>query len=197
MIRLLDIIFSLLGLIILFPVFIIISFCIVIESKGGIFYTQNRVGKNGIDFKLYKFRSMAAGSDKGSLITVGEKDCRITTTGYFLRKYKLDELPQLVNVVKGEMSIVGPRPEVQKYVDKYTSEQKKILSVLPGITDYASIEYLDENRLLGNATDPDKVYIEYIMPDKLRYNMKYINNRTLKEYFKVIFLTFSKILRII
>jgi len=130
------------------------------------------------------------------LITIGGNDSRITRVGYFIRKYKLDELPQLINVLIGDMSLVGPRPEVRKYVNLYTPEQRKILlSVRPGITDYASIEYVDENELLDKAVDPEKEYIEKIMPDKIRYNMKYINNQTVSEYFKIIFLTFLKIFR--
>ena len=195
MIRLFDLVFSFLGLVILLPFFLLIALLIVLDSRGGVFYRQSRVGKDGKDFKLYKFRSMRTGADKRGLITVGEKDSRITRVGYFLRKYKLDELPQLINVLKGEMSLVGPRPEVRKYVDLYTPAQRKVLSVVPGITDYASIEYVDENRILGGATDPDKVYVEEILPDKIRYNMKYIENRSLKEYFKIIFLTFYSIVR--
>ena len=195
MIRFFDFLFSLFGLIVLSPFFLLISLCIGLDSRGGVFYRQSRVGKDGKDFKLYKFRSMRTGADKRGLITVGEKDSRITRVGYFLRKYKLDELPQLINVLKGEMSLVGPRPEVRKYVDLYTPEQRKVLSVVPGITDYASIEYVDENRILGGAADPDKVYVEEILPDKIRYNMKYIENRSLKEYFKIILLTFYSIVR--
>lgn len=195
MIRFFDFLFSLLGLIILSPLLLLISLCIVFDSRGGVFYRQIRVGKNGKDFKLYKFRSMRSGSDRRGLITVGEKDSRITRVGYFLRKYKLDELPQLINVLKGEMSLVGPRPEVRKYVDLYTPEQRKVLSVVPGITDYASIEYVDENRILGGAVDPDKTYVEVIMPDKIQYNMRYIEHRSVKEYFKIIFLTFWSIVR--
>ena len=138
---------------------------------------------------------MASGADKKGLITVGAKDSRVTRVGYFLRKYKLDELPQLLNVVRGEMSLVGPRPEVRKYVDMYTVEQRKVLAVVPGITDYASIEYVDENVILGQANDPDQAYVEQIMSDKIRYNMKYIDNRCLKEYFKIIFLTLMKIVK--
>lgn len=166
-----------------------IYICICLGSKGGGFYVQSRVGKNGVDFKLYKFRSMKIGSEKSGLITVGGRDPRITGIGYFVRKFKLDELPQLFNVLKGDMSFVGPRPEVRKYVEMYTAEQMKVLSVRPGITDYASIEYIDENEILGSTSDPDKVYVEQIMPDKIRYNMKFINNRNVFEYFKVIFLT--------
>ena len=187
--------FSSLGLVVLSPVFLLVSLCIVADSRGGVFYRQTRVGKNGKDFRLYKFRSMRGGADKRGLITVGAKDARITRVGYFLRKYKLDELPQLLNVLKGEMSLVGPRPEVRKYVEMYTEEQRKVLSVVPGITDYASIEYVDENRILGEATDPDRAYVEEIMPDKIRYNMKYINHRTVGEYFKIIFLTLWSIVK--
>jgi lipopolysaccharide/colanic/teichoic acid biosynthesis glycosyltransferase len=165
------------------------------ESKGGGFYAQERIGKEGKPFKLYKFRSMRKDADKGSLITIGGKDPRITRTGYFIRKYKLDELPQLWNVFVGDMSLVGPRPEVEKYTRLYTEEQRKVLSVKPGITDWASIEYVDENEILGKAEDPDKAYIEQIMPDKIRYNMKYIENKSVKEYFKIIFTTFWSIIR--
>lgn len=154
-----------------------------------------RVGRNGKDFYVYKFRSMRVGSDKQGLITVGGRDPRITRIGYFIRKYKLDELPQLFNVLKGDMSLVGPRPEVRKYVDLYTDEQRKVLSVRPGITDYASIEYVDENMILGQAEDADKAYVEQIMPDKIRYNMKYIEHRSVTEYFKIIFLTIWSIVR--
>ncbi len=195
MIRFCDVFFSLLGLIVLSPIFVIIALCVVLDSRGGVFYRQVRVGREGKDFRLFKFRSMASGSDKKGLITVGAKDSRVTRVGYFLRKYKLDELPQLLNVVRGEMSLVGPRPEVRKYVDMYTVEQYKVLSVVPGITDYASIEYADENTILGQASDPDRAYVEQIMPDKIRYNMKYIDNRCLKEYFKIIFLTLMKIIK--
>ena len=195
MTRLLDIIFSFFGLLLLVPVFIIVWTIIVLTSRGGGFYKQIRVGKNGRDFKLYKFRSMRQNADKGGLITIGGKDSRITPIGYFIRKFKIDELPQLFNVLKGDMSIVGPRPEVRKYVDLYTDEQRRVLSVRPGITDYASIEYVNENELLGKAENPDKVYVTQILPDKIRLNMKYIDNHTVKEYFKIIFLTTSNIIR--
>ena len=164
MTRVFEILFSFFGLLILSPFFVIIWLIIVLTSKGGGFYTQNRVGINGRDFSLYKFRSMRKDADKGSLITVGGRDPRITKIGYFIRKFKIDELPQLFNVLKGDMSLVGPRPEVRKYVDLYTEEQKKVLSVRPGITDYASIEYVDENEILGKADNPDEVYVSQIMP---------------------------------
>ncbi|MGP1625863.1 sugar transferase [Prevotella koreensis] len=193
MIRLFDILFSTIGLLILSPLFLIIYIIIIIESKGGGFYSQTRVGKNGIPFAIYKFRSMRTDADKHGLITVGGRDPRITRIGYYIRKYKIDELPQLWNVLVGDMSLVGPRPEVQKYVDLYTEEQRKVLSVRPGITDYASIEYVDENILLAKSDDPDRTYIEVVMPAKIKLNMKYINNKSLKEYFKIIFLTLAKI----
>lgn len=194
MTRLFDILFAGIGLVVLSPLLAVLYLLVCIESPGGGFYRQKRVGKNGKDFWLYKFRSMRKGADKKGLITVGGHDSRITHTGYFIRKYKLDELPQLFNVLRGDMSLVGPRPEVRKYVDMYTSEQRKVLSVRPGITDYASIEYADENVILGQSVNPDKTYIEQIMPDKIRLNMKYIANHSIGEYFKIIFLTFKKII---
>jgi lipopolysaccharide/colanic/teichoic acid biosynthesis glycosyltransferase len=148
---------------------------------------------NGLDFNVFKFRSMRADSDKLGLLTVGGRDPRITSFGYFLRKYKLDELPQLINVLIGEMSLVGPRPEVKKYVALYTYEQQKVLSVRPGITDWASINYLDENVILGKSLNPEKDYIENVMPDKLRYNMIYINKYGVLEYLKIIFITLWRI----
>lgn len=195
MIRFFDILFSLLGIIILFPLFIVIYLLIIIESKGRGLYLQNRVGKKGENFVLYKFRSMRVGADKKGLITIGERDPRLTKVGFVLRGLKLDELPQLFNIIKGEMSLVGPRPEVPKYVALYNSDQMKILSVRPGITDYASIEYMDENVILGKAANPERAYVEEIMPHKIRLNMKYINNQSVMEYFKIIFLTFWKIIK--
>lgn len=195
MIRFFDILFSLIGILFLSPVFFFLYLVIRLESKGSGFYKQLRVGRGNRDFYVYKFRSMRVGADKKGLITVGGRDPRITRIGYFIRKFKLDELPQLFNVLKGDMSLVGPRPEVRKYVDLYTEEQQKVLSVRPGITDYASIEYVDENLILGKAEEPDKAYVELILPDKIKYNMKYINNQNLKEYFKIIFLTFWSIIR--
>ncbi len=193
--RLFDILFSLVGLIILFPVFIILSLLILFSSPGGIFYKQKRVGRNGNEFSLYKFRSMRTGSDKKGLLTIGGRDSRITSIGYFLRRYKLDELPQLLNVLFGDMSLVGPRPEVKKYVDLYSEEQRKVLSVRPGITDYASIEYIDENEILGKAADPEKTYIEEIMPAKLKLNLRYIGEQGIGTDLKIIFRTIGKIFR--
>ncbi|MDK7253554.1 sugar transferase [Haemophilus sp. UMB1048] len=195
MIRFFDFILSLVGLVVLAPIFIVLAIWIKIDSKGPVFYKQVRVGQNGIDFGLFKFRSMVVDADKKGLITVGGRDPRITRSGYFIRKYKLDELPQLINVLVGDMSLVGPRPEVRKYVELYTDEQQKVLSVKPGITDYASIEYMDENEILGKSNDPEKTYIEEIMPEKIKYNMKYIQNKNVSEYFKIIFLTLLKIVR--
>lgn len=193
MIRIFDVILSFIGLLILSPFLLIVYLLIRLESKGGGFYAQTRTGKGGKPFQLYKFRSMRIGSDKKGLITVGEKDSRITKMGYFVRRYKIDELPQLWNVLKGDMSLVGPRPEVKKYTDRYYDEQKKVLSIKPGITDWASIKYVDENRILGEAENPDETYVKVIMPSKIALNMIYINNHTLKEYFKIIFATFSNI----
>lgn len=193
--RLFDIIFSSIGLLILLPVFVVISLLIVIDSRGGIFYRQLRVGKNGKDFRLFKFRSMVSNADKKGLLTVGGNDSRITRIGYYLRKYKLDELPQLLNVLSGDMSLVGPRPEVRKYVNMYSGEQLKVLSVKPGITDYASIEYSNENELLGSVPNPEEVYISEVMPAKLNLNLKYIREQSLLTDIKIIFMTFAKILK--
>lgn len=191
--RLFDIFFSIVGLTFLLPLFLIIALVIAIESRGGVFYLQNRVGKNNIDFKLYKFRTMFIDSDKAGLITVGMRDNRITKVGYLLRKYKFDELPQLLNVLQGSMSFVGPRPEVRKYVELYNDTQLKVLKVKPGITDYASIEYSNENELLGNASDPDQLYVEVIMPAKLSLNLKYINEISIATDVKLILQTIKKI----
>ena len=196
MIRLFDILFSAIGLIILSPLFVILWLLIWMESKGPGLFVQERIGLNGKPFGLYKFRSMRTDSESESLITIGDNDHRITRIGHFIRKYKLDELPQLLNVLEGDMSLVGPRPEVRKYVELYTAEQRKVLNVKPGITDYASIEYVNENELLGNADDPDRVYVEQVMPKKLELNMRYIQDRSLCQYFKIIFLTIKSIVSI-
>ena len=181
-----DIIFSLIGLLILCPVFLLIVITINVTSKGAAFYKQSRVGKDSKDFWLFKFRTMYVDADKKGLLTVGGRDNRITKIGFYLRKYKLDELPQLVNVLKGEMSIVGPRPEVRKYVELYTTEQKRVLNVLPGVTDYASIVFRNENDLLALAQNPEEFYIKELIPKKIELNSKYINNQSLKEYFFII-----------
>ena len=191
--RAFDIIMALLGLIILSPFLLIIALLIVLDSSGGVFYKQKRVGKNNQDFSLIKFRTMHTDADKKGLLTVGTKDLRITKTGYYLRKYKLDELPQLFNVLKGDMSFVGPRPEVRQYVDLYNDEQKKVLQVKPGITDYASIAYINENEMLAAENDPEKLYIQKIMPDKLQLNLDYLEKRNFFKDLKVIFKTLAKI----
>ena len=193
MIRFFDILFSSLGVVVLSPLFLVLAVWIKLDSKRPVFYKQSRVGKNDEDFRLYKFRTMVVNADKKGLITVGGRDPRVTRAGCFLRKYKLDELPQLVNVLRGNMSLVGPRPEVRKYVEMYTPEQRKVLSVKPGLTDYASIHYIDENEVLAKSDDPEKTYVEVIIPEKIRYNMKYIENRSVKEYFKIIFMTIRRI----
>jgi len=193
MIRFLDILFSLLGLIILLPVFLIVAVLIKCSSKGPVFFFQKRVGKGNRDFSLIKFRTMYQDADRKGLLTVGQRDPRITPVGYFLRKYKIDELPQLINVLKGDMSLVGPRPEVRKYVDLYNDEQRQILNFRPGITDLASIKYVNENEILSKAEDPEAYYIQHIMPDKIRLNLEYLRQPTLKKYFSIIFKTFFSI----
>ena len=187
--RLFDILLSLVVLVIGLPFALIIALLIVADSKGRVFYRQSRVGRNNIDFQLYKFRTMCTGADKGSLITVGGDDARITKVGRFLRKFKIDEFPQFLNILKGEMSIVGPRPEVRKYVDMYTPEQMRVLSVRPGLTDYASIRYVNENELLATSPDPEKTYIEEIMPDKLNLNLKYIDEQSIWVDLKIMMRT--------
>lgn len=192
--RLFDLFFSLIGLIILSPLFFIISILIIIDSKGSIFYKQKRVGNNNRDFSLIKFRTMKTGADMQGLLTVGSKDSRVTKTGYFLRKHKLDELPQLINILKGDMSFVGPRPEVRKYIELYDERQKQVLKVKPGLTDYASLEYINESEILSKAANPEKVYIEKIMPAKLELNLKYITESGIKTDMKIIYNTLRKIL---
>lgn len=177
--RLFDIFFSFFLLLILSPLFLTISLLIVLDSRGPVFYKQIRIGKNNKKFRLYKFRTMRTNADKHGLLTVGKKDPRVTHTGYFLRKYKLDELPQLINILKGHMSFVGPRPEVEKYVKLYNEEQIKVLSVKPGLTDIASIKYINESEILGKSDNPEKTYIEEIMPAKLELNLDYIQKQNL------------------
>ncbi len=189
MLRILDFVFSLLGLIILSPFFLFLAIWIKLDSYGSVFYFQKRVGRNNIEFGLYKFRSMKTDADKLGLLTVGGRDPRITNSGYFIRKYKLDELPQLFNVLIGDMSLVGPRPEVRKYVNYYSTKQLEILNIRPGITDLASIKYKNENEILGKSIDPEKTYIEEIMPHKLQLNREFIENPTIIKYFTIIFRT--------
>ena len=193
--RFFDIISSLVVLTMGLPFFILIAFLIGIDSKGGVFFIQQRVGKNNRNFGLFKFRTMRSDSEKAGQITVGGKDPRITKIGYLLRKFKLDEFPQLLNVIKGDMSIIGPRPEVRRYVDMYSKEQLKVLSVRPGLSDFASIEYINENELLGKSDNPEKTYIEEIMPAKLQLNRKYIEQKSFGTDIKLIFKTIRKIFK--
>jgi lipopolysaccharide/colanic/teichoic acid biosynthesis glycosyltransferase len=192
--RLFDLMITLPMLLLVSPFFLIIALLIKIGSNGPVFYKQVRVGLNNRDFKIFKFRTMHINADKAGLLTVGGRDPRVTPIGFFLRKYKLDELPQLLNVLFGSMSLVGPRPEVRKYVDLYNAEQQKVLSVKPGITDYASIEYSEENDLLATSSDPEKTYIEEIMPAKLLLNQKYIAEKSIITDIKIIWMTATKII---
>ncbi|MEQ8199024.1 MAG: sugar transferase [Clostridiaceae bacterium] len=190
--RIFDFVLSLAGLIILSPFFIIISILIRKDGKGSIFFKQKRVGKNSKEFLIYKFRTMVPDAERlGTQITIG-KDNRITRVGAFLIKYKLDELPQLINVLVGEMSLVGPRPEVPRYVNMYSEEQRKVLLVRPGITDLASIRYKDENDLLGSVEDPEQFYINTIMPDKLKLNLEYIEKSNIFLDLFIILKTIAK-----
>jgi lipopolysaccharide/colanic/teichoic acid biosynthesis glycosyltransferase len=193
--RLFDIVASLVGIIILLPFFVVICIAMIFSCGFPLFYLQTRVGKNGKDFKLFKFRTMHLNADKKGLLTVGGRDPRVTKIGYYLRKYKLDELPQLFNVLFGTMSLVGPRPEVRKYVDLYTKDQQLVLSVKPGITDFASLEYINENDLLAKSDTPDRTYINEIMPTKLALNAKYIQQQSVLVDFKIIVNTIFKIVQ--
>ena len=192
--RLFDLVSAGLVLVMLFPVLTVIALAIVLDSKGGIFYRQTRVGKNGKTFRLYKFRPMRPNSDKLQ-ITVGHRDPRVTKIGYLLRKYKLDEFPQLLNILKGEMSVVGPRPEVPKYVELYTPEQREVLSVRPGLTDYASLKFVDESELLAESDNPEQTYREEIMPAKLKLGLEYVEKQSFFTDLKIIFQTLYRIIR--
>jgi lipopolysaccharide/colanic/teichoic acid biosynthesis glycosyltransferase len=193
--RIFDIVVSLIAIIILAPLLVGISVWVGVSSRGGVFYLQKRVGRNNRDFRLIKFRTMVTDADKKGLLTVGGRDPRITNAGYSLRKYKLDELPQLFNVLAGSMSIVGPRPEVRKYVDMYTEEQKEVLKIKPGITDYASLEYYSENELLAKSAEPEQTYIREIMPAKLALNKKYISEANLLTDMKIIAGTVKRMMK--
>ena len=196
LIRLFDLFFSFLGLILLSPLLLLIALVVFIDSPGKVIYTQWRVGKNNRDFKLYKFRTMKINADKLRLITVGMKDPRITPSGTFIRKYKLDELPQLLNVFNGEMSLVGPRPEVRQYTEQYSlANQMIVLSVKPGITDRASIEYSKENELLSSVADPEKYYVDVVMPAKILLNLNFIENPTLNNYLRIILKTIGRLIK--
>ena len=188
--RLFDIVASGCGLIVLSPVFLVLAIWIKLDSSGPVFYRQVRVGRGNKDFRIFKFRSMRVGSDKGSLVTIGGHDSRITRSGYFIRKFKLDEFPQLINVFIGDMSLVGPRPEVRRYVDYWTPEQMHVLDVRPGITDPASIKFRNENELMEQAEDPEKYYIEVIMQEKIKLYLEYVQNHSFLGDIGLIFKTF-------
>lgn len=192
--RAFDIVASGLGLIILSPIFLILATWIKIDSAGPVFYRQIRVGRHNKDFRIFKFRSMRVGSDKGSLVTIGGRDPRITHSGYYIRKFKLDELPQLINVFLGDMSLVGPRPEVRHYVAYWTPEQMHVLDVRPGITDPASIKFRNENELMEQADDPEKFYIEVIMQEKIRLYLDYVANHSFWGDLVLIFRTLKVII---
>ena len=188
--RLFDILVSAVGLICLSPLLLVVAIWIKLDSPGPVFYRQVRVGRYNKDFRIFKFRSMRIGSDKGSLVTIGGRDPRITSSGYFIRKFKIDELPQLINVLIGDMSLVGPRPEVRHYVNYWTAEQMHVLDVRPGITDPASIKFRNENELLAQASDPEKYYIDVIMQEKIRLYLDYVNKSSFCYDIKLIFQTF-------
>lgn len=192
--RAFDIAASSIGLLILSPLFAIMAIWIKTDSEGPVFYKQVRVGRGNRDFKIFKFRSMKVGADKGSLISIGNEEQRVTRPGKFIRKYKLDEFPQLINVLIGDMSFVGPRPEVRHYVNYWTEEQMEVLSIRPGITDPASIRFRNESEILGKVDDPEKYYIENVMQEKLAMNLEYIRHNTIWNDIKIIFKTFSAIL---
>lgn len=192
--RLFDLLIAVLALIILSVFFLFIAIAVKLSGPGPVFYIQRRVGLSGKEFTIYKFRTMHVNAEKAGLLTVGGRDKRITTIGYFLRKFKLDELPQLFNVIKGDMSLVGPRPEVKKYVDLYNASQREVLNVRPGITDYASMIYSNENELLAKTSDPEHEYIHTIMPAKLELNLKYIREKNLIVDIKILAQTVAKIL---
>jgi len=176
------------------PFGLIIATIIAIESRGGVFYVQKRVGRHGKPFHLIKFRSMYINSDKQLRLTVGMNDKRITKTGYFIRKFKLDEFPQFINILIGDMSIVGPRPEVEEYARLYTEEQREIFNVRPGITGVSSVEYFSEDEILGNSDDPNKTYIEEIIPAKIALDKQYLSNPSLKKDIQIMWKTFLKII---
>ena len=192
--RLFDVVASGVGLLLLSPLFLLVAIWIKLDSHGPVFYRQVRVGRYNRDFRIFKFRSMRVGADKGSLVTIGGRDPRVTRSGYFIRKFKIDELPQLINVFIGDMSLVGPRPEVRHYVDYWTKEQLRVLDVRPGITDPASIKFRNENELLEKAEDAEKYYIEVIMQEKLRLYLEYVEKHNFWFDIKLIFQTFLVII---
>lgn len=191
--RLFDIVFSLLLMVILIPLGLVLAVWIMLDDPGSPFFVQQRVGRNGKVFGLVKFRSMRKNAESKGQLTVGMKDNRITRSGFFIRKYKVDELPQLWNVFVGDMSVVGPRPEVPRYVSMYNTEQQRVLSIKPGITDYASILYVRENEILSQAADPEQAYINEIMPAKLTLNLKYVDEHSFGSDLKIIAQTIKAI----
>ncbi len=195
MIRFFDLIFSSFILLLFLPIGIVIAILIRIESKGSVFYRQVRIGKDEKQFKLLKFRSMLIDADKQGNLTVGAKDSRITRVGYVIRKFKLDEFPQFINVLLGQMSVVGPRPEVLEFVALYTAQQREVLLVRPGITDEASLQYFEENKLLAASEDPKKTYIDVVMPSKLAINLAYLEKRTFLTDLTVVGKTILRIFR--
>ena len=175
--RFFDVVASGLGLIVLSPVFLLLAVWIKLDSKGPVFYRQVRVGYKNRDFRIFKFRSMRQGADNGSLVTIGKRDPRVTNSGHFIRRFKLDELPQLINVLTGDMSLVGPRPEVRHYVDYWTPEQMHVLDVRPGITDPASIKFRNESELMAQVEDPERYYVEVIMQEKIKLYLEYVEKQ--------------------
>ena len=192
--RLFDIVASGIGLVLLGPLFLVLAIWIKMDSKGPVFYRQVRVGKNNKNFRILKFRSMHVGADKGSLVTIGGRDSRITRSGYYIRKYKFDEIPQLINVLIGDLGLVGPRPEVRYYVNYWTSEQMHVLDVRPGITDPASIKFRNENELMEKAEAPEDYYINVIMQEKIKLYLEYVENASFWYDIKLIFMTFKVII---
>ncbi|WP_168796646.1 sugar transferase [Cognatitamlana onchidii] len=192
--RCFDLFFSIFGLLVLLPVLLVIAIIIKIDSKGPVLFVQPRVGKDNVDFNIYKFRSMRIQSDKNGLLTLGNNDSRITKVGYFLRRYKIDEFPQLINIIQGDMSFVGPRPELRHYVNYYSEGDMAIFKVRPGITGLASLKYRNEVELLKAAEDPEKFFIETIIPDKLKFNKEYIRRQNFVFDLKLIGLTIIKVI---
>ncbi len=195
MIRFFDLLISFLGILLFSPILVIVSLLIIIDSKLPVFFKQRRVGKRNRDFVLYKFRTMEVNEENNSFLTLSQSGNKVTRIGNFLRKSKLDELPQLFNVIKGDMSLVGPRPEMRKYVNMYNDEQKEILNIRPGITDYATIKFINEDKILISSDNPEELYINKILPEKILLNKLYFHNNSVKEYFKIIFITLHHILR--
>ena len=193
--RLFDIVASGCGLLVLSPILILVAIWIKLDSNGPVFYRQVRVGRHNKDFRIFKFRSMRVGADKGSLVTIGGRDPRVTRSGYYIRKFKIDELPQLINVFFGDMSLVGPRPEVRHYVNYWTPEQMRVLEVRPGITDPASIKFRNENELMEKADAPEEYYINVIMQEKVKLYLAYVDNHSFWGDIGLIFKTFGVIVK--